>query len=805
MFWSGVVSALRAAGAVAAANPLHGLAVEQGMTVRGMQTLRRGFADLTPGVVLVIDDFQVIDHPDILESIAVLLRHESPLRLVLITRTDPVLPLHRLRVSGGLHEIRSADLAFDHIEADDFFRLNGSFLPTTDVEQLIRRTEGWAAGLRLAAMYLNRESAGRVAEFAGDNQAVTEYLLAEVFASQPVQMRNFLLRTSIADRICGELADVLTDGEHSQRNLEGLERANAFITSVGARRHWFRYHPLMRETLIHQLRLEDPVLYRDLHRRAAGWFATNAAPVEAMRHAAEANDWRLMGELFVTIVGPRILSVDRQAINEALAKIPDEELGRDAAMQICVAARLEYASRFGEIPAVVVRAQRMHAQATADGGNRDLQAATGALVGLWVTAIARPAGDMEMLLQTCDDVLTRLSDLDEPFPAADQYRAVALANQGVGLIWTGHAEAAQPVLHSALESSARADLEYTSLGCLGQLALADVLLGRLDDAQQWAEKGLALADERGWASLTNAAGSYLAMALVQVLQGQPAAAEPLLRQGALASRESLPSIAIMVVQTLVDLSLHRPQSALRAIRAARERFGQLRNPPEFLLHWLAVTEAETDLWTGNAAAVAGRLAALPASPRWATREAVRSARAHLELGQLADADRVLQHRSAEPSGPLAEAEFWLATALVADRLRSDERARQSLEKAVRLAAPLRLCLPFVTFDRQRLPRMLARLAGRDQSEKEFLVELDRLAYPDGHPEAEPQPLAEQLTDREIGVLRLLPSMLSNAEIADELFISVNTVKVHLKTLYRKLDAPNRRTAVRRGKSLHLIS
>ena len=125
---------------------------------------------------------------------------------------------------------------------------------------------------------------------------------------------------------------------------------------------------------------------------------------------------------------------------------------------------------------------------------------------------------MSMLLQTCAETLTRLSELEEPVPAADQYRSVTLANQGVALIWTGEAEAAQRVLHSALESSAAADMEYTSLGCLGQLALADLILGRLDDAERWAADGLALADQRGWTGSTNAAGSYLAMAMAYVLR-----------------------------------------------------------------------------------------------------------------------------------------------------------------------------------------------------------------------------------------------------------------------------------------------
>jgi LuxR family transcriptional regulator, maltose regulon positive regulatory protein len=804
LFWSAVAAALRVSGAVRADNPLTELALEQGLTAQGMRTLRMGLNDVSPGSVLVLDDFHVIDNPEILESVAVLLRHESPLRLVLMTRSDPVLPLHRMRVSGGVHEIRAADLAFDQEEADGFLRLNGHTLPRTDVAGLVERTEGWAAGLRLAAMFLSRDSSpGRAGEFAGDDRAVVEYLLAEVIASQPTDTRDFLLRTCISDQICGPLADSLVDGGHGQRRLEELERANTFITAVGPRRRWYRYHPLLRETLLHELRAEDPALHGELHRRAARWFAAHAAPVRALRHAADAEDWVLLGELFVTTAGARILSADRQAMNEALARIPDAELTRTAALATCAAAKLEYTGRFAEIPAVVARAQRMLAV-----DRSSYRAATAAVIGLWVTAIARPKGDMTLQLQTCAAVLTQLAEVDEPFPAADQYRAVALANQGVGLLWTGQVEAARPVLCAALDAAAAADMEYTKLGCLGELGLAALVVGRLHEAEMWASQGVELAGQRGWTSLTNASGSYLAAAMVLLLRGRPADAEPLLRQASAASQESLPSIAIMIGQAMVDVALDRPQSALRSAGAARNTAARLADPPQFVLRWVGVAEAEADLAAENPAAVTARLNSQTApeyAEEWSEQEMVRASRALMELGALPEADRVLRQATTDLENPLTGVEVWLAAALVADRLRQDDRAVQAMGRAVRRATPERVCLPFLTFDRARCARLLSRVIAHDPPEEAFILELTRLTSLGGQPETEPEPLAEPLTDREMGVLRLLPSMLSNTEIADELFISVNTVKVHLKSLYRKLDVPNRRGAVRRGYSLRLIS
>jgi LuxR family maltose regulon positive regulatory protein len=806
LFWSAVAAALRASGAVPADSPLAELALEQGVTTQGMRTLRLGLNELSSGSVLVLDDFHVIDNPEILESVAVLLRHESPLRLMLLSRSDPVLPLHRLRVSGGLHEIRAAELAFDDGEAHEFLRLNGHALSAPEVTDLVERTEGWAAGLRLAAMFLSRDSTpGRVGAFAGDDRAVTEYLLGEVIASQPADIRDFLLRTCVSERICGQLAEVLVDSGRGQRRLEELERANTFITSVGPHRRWYRYHPLLRETLLHELRTEDPALHAELHRRAARWFAANAAPVQALRHAADAEDWVLLGELFVTTAGARILSADRQAMNEALARIPDAELTRTAALATCAAAKLEYTDRFAEIPAVVARAQRMLSV-----DRSSYRAATAAVIGLWVTAIARPTGDMMLQLQTCAAVLSQLSEVPEPFPAVDQYRAVALANQGVGLLWTGQVEAARPVLCAALDAAAAADMEYTKLGCLGQLGLAAVVVGRLHEAEMWAAQGVDLAGQRGWTSLTNAAGSYFAAAMALLVRGRPVDAEPLLIRAAAASREPLPSIAIMIGQAMLDVALGRPQSALRSARAARNTAARLAAPPQFVLRWVGVAEAEASLAAADPRTVTARLDSRAAAEHcgdWNQREAVLLGRALMDLGDLPGAAAVLREASADSENPLAGVEVALMAALIADRLRQDDRAEQAMRQAVSRATPERVCLPFVTFDRARSARLLSRVIAHDSPEKAFILELRRIISELGHPETEPEPesLAEPLTDREMGVLRLLPSMLSNTEIADELFISVNTVKVHLKSLYRKLDVANRRGAVRRGHALRIIS
>ena len=176
--------------------------------------------------------------------------------------------------------------------------------------------------MRLAALFLERDPTRDAASFAGDDQAVTDYLVGEVLASQPADMQRFLLRTSVAERLSSGLAEALTDASHGQQRLEALESSNAFVVGLGPGREWFRYHALLREVLRHRLGVEDPGALPDLHRRAAHWFAGNGRPIEAMRHAADAEDWPLLGRIFVTTRAALVVSADRTAVERVLTASP---------------------------------------------------------------------------------------------------------------------------------------------------------------------------------------------------------------------------------------------------------------------------------------------------------------------------------------------------------------------------------------------------------------------------------------------------------------------------------------------------
>ena len=298
-FWLSVVVALRATGpgaelvrAVSAAPDLDGWAL--------VERLLDDLAPLQEPLWLVVDDVHELDAGQALRQLELLLMRAPPeLRFVLATRHDLRLGLHRLRVEGELAEIRADDLRFSLAEAQELFASAGVELPGPAVTVLHEQTEGWAAGLRLAAL----AAAGHpdpqrfAAEFSGTERTVAEYLLAEVLERQGEQVRRLLLRTSILDRVNGELADLLTGDEGSERALQDLEAANAFVTSLDGARSWFRYHQLFAGLLRLELRRTMPGEVAGLHRAAAGWLAGHGYPAEAIWHAQAAQDWDLAARL----------------------------------------------------------------------------------------------------------------------------------------------------------------------------------------------------------------------------------------------------------------------------------------------------------------------------------------------------------------------------------------------------------------------------------------------------------------------------------------------------------------------------
>ena len=298
-FWADVVGALAISGAVPPGSAILDLSPSVGF---GIQEARLGcaaLATLPATVTLVLDDLHRITDPVVLRSLGELLEHQPPqLRLVLATRFDPPLRLHRLRLNGDVLDVHSSDLAFTETEAGALFAVQGVDLSPDELTGVWQRTQGWAAGLRLALMSLNSTDVqAGVSKFTGSTPLVAEYLIEEVLDQLPDVDRHFLLAASTVDRICASLATELTGRPDSQLILEGLAAKHALVVGLAGRNDWFRLHPLLQEMLQHRLALERPELVVELHARASRWFETQGEPVAAIRHACLAGHWDEVGRL----------------------------------------------------------------------------------------------------------------------------------------------------------------------------------------------------------------------------------------------------------------------------------------------------------------------------------------------------------------------------------------------------------------------------------------------------------------------------------------------------------------------------
>ncbi len=278
--------------------------------------------------ILVLDDYHVIDAEAVDSALTFLLEHlPAQLHLVIATREDPQLPLARLRARDQMTELRAADLRFTPGEAAEFLnQVMGLNLAAGAIAALEERTEGWIAGLQLAALSMqgHEDVAGFIRAFAGDNRYIVDYLVEEVLQRQPEQVRSFLLQTSILDRLSGPLCDAVTDQEDGNVLLEALERGNFFVVPLDDTRHWYRYHHLFGEVLATHLRAEQPELVAVLHQRASAWYEQYGSATDAIRHALTAQDFAHAADLVELAWSSRLRSRQEATVLGWLKALPDE-------------------------------------------------------------------------------------------------------------------------------------------------------------------------------------------------------------------------------------------------------------------------------------------------------------------------------------------------------------------------------------------------------------------------------------------------------------------------------------------------
>ena len=815
-FWAHVLAALRGAEVVPPDGLLAGLSPQVEIGDGFLHTFVAGLFELRRPVVLILDDLHEATGQAVVGQLRFLLRHApSQLRLVVATRSDPPLALHRLRVAGQLSEIRGADLAFTVEETAALLADHGVALSGEELETLWRRTEGWAAGLRLAALSMRGQSQpGRfVADLAGDDRAIAGYLVEEVLAAQPPELRRFLLRTAVADQLSGDLADALTGGSNGARILARLEREHVFTSATGPNRAWYRYHPLFAELLRAELRYEHAGELPDLHRRAATWHAGNGQPVRAVRHALAAGDVDQAAGLLTASWAAMLAQGQAGVLAELVSRLPGErvrtnpELAVVAALSRLALGKLEEADAWLGLAAA---AEPWRATGpTGRGGPGPRPPRNGSAMRLARLYRARLVGDVTDAGPAAR-VPPALAEGDD-----DDRRTLSHALLGVAQLWSSQLEEAAASLEQARADADRTGRPVVAIGATGHLALLEAVRGRLGRATELGLLATEQARRVDWSASPQLAGAHLALAVAAYHRDDlPAATAALDRatRTALAGDRPL-RLAAAVLGAWVAAGTDRGDAAAALGRLDGAVAATGGRPPRLLAAAARAARAKLLAATGDEDAALAELDRTDASP--APVEALVLARLQVATGDPAAAGRTLAPLLAdEPGQPAPELPLAIAAhltdALANQELADHAAAARAMRRALDLAVPEDYRRVFVEGGAP-VRVLLADHLHRDNTHhllvgsllERLRTEAGRAASPAGR-SAAAGPLVVPLSEREQVVLRYLSSRLSAGEIAEELYVSLNTVKTHIKSIYRKLDTNRRWDAVKRARQLQLL-
>ncbi len=685
-FWHAVLDELRRSGAFAAGDPLAALAPAPmgGEQDELLQRLLDGLGRLARPVLLVLDDIHHLRSDAGIAGVEQLIaRAPAQLRVIVAGRHDPKLGLHRLRLAGDLVEIRAADLEFTAEEAGELMAGAGVSAGGDDVARLRERTEGWAAGLRLAAMSLagHGDPERFVAEFSGSERTVADYLLAEVLASRPPEVRHLLLRTCILERISGPLADLLTGRGDGTRVLGELEESNAFVVALDVGRTWFRYHHLFGDLLRLELRREAAEEIPELHRRAARWFAGHNLPVDAIRHATLGQDWELAVELLGRHWVHLVLEGEEATLETLLAGLPGDMPQRDGEVAAIAAADRLARSRWEEADTLLATAERAHASVPAARRRR-----AGTALATVQILRARRLGGLDAVVDAGQALLGRDGDGGEP--AGEELQALALMNLGIAEGWTLRLEESGAHLERGLELARRARSPYVEVGCLGALGMrANLILG-LEPAETLLREAVTLAERSGWSTHPITGPIYVTLGYVRMERGALAECESWLeRAGPILERAPEPpaTVGLHHTRAMLALAQGRVADAIEGFEAALELAVRLQ-PPHFVAplahHW----RLRAKLRLGDDAPARAALAERGDTAEWCSLQA---------LVQLADGDA---QAAADAVAPVVdgtafafhvnrEIEGLLIDGIARRQLGDGAAAERSTERALALAEP----------------------------------------------------------------------------------------------------------------------
>ena len=772
--------------------------------------------------LLVLDDYHVIGSPQVHESLAFLAEHRpAGLCVALASRSDPPLALARLRARGQLTEIRVAELRFRPAEAGELLQHAASALPDPSVAALAARTEGWAAGLQLAALSLrgHEDAAAFVAAFTGSHRYVLDYLAEEVLERQGKQLRRFLLETSVLDRLSGPLCDAVTGGEGSQALLEEAERSGLFLVPLDEVRGWWRYHHLFADLLRARLQAEQPGRVPELHRNAAGWYAEHGPADDAIGHAAAAGDmpWaaRLIEQHFDEFC---LLRGEVATIRRWLSALPAELVRSRPRLLLAQANMAATSGRIEAVETLLEAAERTPGDPADEPFEPTAGRAASRLVNLpALTALLRGylaqlRGDAEATAAFAEQMLAET----KPGERMLSYSALGVL---AGAEWLrGRLEAAEDAFASTV-TGWRETGQFTLIAWgWYELARLQRAQGRLDAA--------ALTCERALDSLVRpgrpppAAGpSYAGLAEIAYQRDELDLALRHATEGIALCRQFIYTIPLangLATLAMIRQAAGDPAGALEAITEAE----QASPGPAGMFNPVPAQRARLLLAQGD----------LPAAARFAPdhglgpddepaypRESGHLVLARVLLAQdrsgqaLALLERLHAAAAAQDrTGSLIEIGALRALALAATG--EEAAAVSALAGALALACPQGYVRVFAD-EGPPMAALLGRLIAAQRTGQAaaevplgYLARLQR-AFSPGRPASDPGPsgIVEPLTSRELEVLEMLAAGRSNQAIARELVVTLDTVKKHVGHILGKLGAANRTEAVARARELSLIS
>lgn len=783
-----------------------------------LSTLINELSALPDLFAVVLDDYHVIESSAIHDGLAFLVEHlPAQLRLIMTTRTDPPLPLARMRVRSQLLELRSADLRFSPPQIAAFFTdVMGLTLTSEEVTALDTRVEGWIAGLQLAGLALQgkRDTAEFIASFAGDHRYVLDYLGDEILDRQPDAIQQFLLQTSILERLHADLCDTVTGVGGSYSILEHLERNHFFVVALDDKRQWYRYHRLFADFLHHRLKLKYPDHLKELHQRASLWFERNGFQAEAISHALAAQDNERAAEL---VQGIAELLIWRRAEHNTLlgwlTALPD------SIMQVYPRLYLYHAW------VLHLTNQMSAAQQRIRDAENALNHAVGSPDPLMAGMLAAVHSTLTGLHQQFPETLTSSRQALALLPEeAVSWRCMAAINLGVTCAYMGEIHEAAEVLSYAMELSQEIGSSFAMLSAFWHLSSLQTAQLTLRAAEKTCQQLEHAADIPGFQRFPISGYVALLLGEINMERNDAGAAERYLLESAeQINPESFPLALLRAYVALSRLKI------LQGDTEGAEYYWQLAEQLERMSKLqgratlLSIARARRWLEQGNLDAVEGWAAEnqLGLDDEFSYhREAhyLMLARLYTAKGNMIDKALYLLERMvkrAEDSqrhGSLIRALILQAVAFHA--CDDSQKAAGSLARALAIAEPEQ---PLRVFADEGHPIALLLEKVLDMQRKgqlalpistEYVAQL-LTAMGKNAPSPTPKRrteghLADMLSPRELEVLRLLADGLESNEIAERLFIAVDTARTHIKNIYSKLDVHSRWEAIKRAEAYSLL-